>query len=270
MADVIYAIPLYDPVIAGNPLYIWIIMVLAIIVLFGGILFYTEVYQPMQPVWGFRKAAKARENSPEATQAIVRTMNGKIWLEPLEFVANVFKSMNLPLKWIITVPVSGQMGKVNTIDVSDDWNVVNNLDIDYAIVEVAHKWNEFVKANQIHVFVLDAEGKPVETEDLDYVYDWQSFNKKLMDGTFDKKFLNGIVLPPFRIVDMHEIRRYRPKWHAAHHSGYLNAELDDRREEDPKKEQRLIILFVAGCVAIMVVCGLGYLLLTSMKCPVCG
>lgn len=249
MSDtVLINIPLYEPVIAGNPFYIWVIMILGAALVFALLIFYKEVYEPMQPVWGFRTAAK--KSDAKSTQAIIRTMNGKIWLEPLDFIANVFESLNLPLRWIITVPVSGQMGKVNTIDVSDDWNVVHNLDIDYAIVEAAHRWTEKYPN--------------------DPLYDWNSFQTKLMDGSLDAMFPQGIKLPPFRVVDMHEIRRYRPKWHAAHHSGFINAKVEERKGDEEKKGQTLIKYFAIGAVLIIIASAIGYVMLTGMKCPVCA
>lgn len=273
MADaLVYAIPLYEPVIAGNPFYIWIIMILGAIVVLMGVAFWTEVYTPMQPVWGFRATAKAKVGSTASTLAIVRTMNGKIWMEGLEYIASVFSSLTLPLKWILTVPVNGQMGSVNIVDVCDDWNIVHNLDIDYAIVEIIHRWNEHAKNESIYVKIPDPANpeKLVNSNELDQIYDYKSFEVKLMDGTLDKFVPDGVKLPPFRFVDLNTVRRYLPKWQAAHHSGYINQKVDERKEEDPEKNRKLMYIFAGGCIAIFVVCGLGYLLLTSIKCPVCS
>jgi hypothetical protein len=253
MADPIVAIPLYDPVIMGNPFYIWIIIVMGAIIFFGAILFKTEVYDLMQPVWGFRDAAKG--NRPVA---IINGMNGKIWMESLEYVAAIFKSMVLPLKWIITAPVTGQLGKVNTIYVSDDWNIVHNLDIDYAIVEIVHKWNE--KHQKVQV----------ETEEgiyeVESIHDWATFQEHLMNGDLAAMLPTGVTLPPLRVVDLHEIRRYLPKWTASHHSGYIESEVADRREGEEKAGQELLKYFIVGCFLVLLVIVGGYLLLSQAKC----
>ena len=119
-------LPLYEPVLLGNPFYLWLILGMGGILLLAGLAFKTEVYDMMQPVWGFR--ASAASGRP---QMIIQGMNGKMWMESVDHVANIFRSLSLPLMWIITVPIAGQMGKVNTAIVSDDWNIVHNQDIDY-------------------------------------------------------------------------------------------------------------------------------------------
>ena len=250
MATVI-DIPLYNPLIMGNPLYLWIILGLGGLLVIGIVAFKTEVYDVMKPVWGFRNAAASGK-----PQMIVQGMNGKMWLESVDHIANIFKSLSLPLMWIITVPVSGQMGKVNTSIVSDDWNIVHNLDIDYAIVEIAHRWN----TNELL--------KPEEERHL--VYDWDSFSIHLMNGDFKAMFPEGVTLPPFRIVDLHEIKNYVPKWDAAHHAGYINQEVAKRRADDDKKGTELIrYAIVAG--AVLVLCAVfTYLLITNGRPMNCG
>lgn len=213
-ATTIVTIPLWEPVIFGNPFYIWIILGGFAVFMLALLVFKLEVYDRLQPVWGFRDAAA--NNIP---QAIVRGMSGKIKLLPVTEIAGIFIAMGLPLKWIQTAPSQGQFGIVNTIEVSDEWNIVHNVDIDYAIVEAAHNWN--TKWAKEH-----AEG------DAGFIYDWDSFNEHLMNGDLDGLFPKGIRLPPFRNVDLHEIRKYLPVWTASHHSGYIEAELNKRKTDD--------------------------------------
>jgi len=229
-------LPLYEPVLMGNPFYLFIILGLGGLLILCIVAFKTEVYDIMQPVWGFRNAAASGK-----PQMIVVGMNGKMWMESVDHVANIFRSISLPLMWIITVPIAGQMGKVNTAIVSDDWNIVHNLDIDYAIVEIAHKWNSI------------EETKPEEQRQ--YVYNWDTFNHHLMIGDFNKMMPNGVTLPPFRVVDFHELKNYLPVWDAAHHAGYINQEVNNRRKDDEKSGTELMkwAIIAAGVMLISAV-----------------
>jgi hypothetical protein len=247
MADPIVTIPLWEPVIMGNPLYIWLILGMGAMIVIGLVAFKLEIYDRLQPVWGFRYAAVS--NTP---QAIIRGMSGKIWLAPVKSVAGIFTAMGLPLKWIQTAPSQGQLGIVNTIEVSDDWNIVHNVDINYAIVEAAHTWNEtWLKTHK--------------ESDEGYIYDWDSFEKHLMNGDLDSMFPTGIKLPPIRNVDLHEIRKYLPKWTASHHSGYINAELEKRKVEDDDKGKTLLTYAIIAGGVILICAVLAYLILSLPK-----
>ena len=226
-------LPLYEPLVLGLPFYMIIIGGLFVLLMIGLILFKTEVYDQMQPVWGFRHAAASGK-----PQMIVQGMNGKMWLESVDHVANIFRSLTLPLMWIITVPVSGQMGKVNTSIVSDDWNIVHNIDIDYAIVEVAHAWN------------IREDDKP--ESDREYIHNWDTFSKHLMNGDFKSMMPEGVILPPFRVVDLHELKNYLPKWDAAHHAGYINQEVNNRRKDETKEGVEIVkYAVIAGAILLI-------------------
>lgn len=250
MPSTIVDVPWYDPVMMGQPFYMIIIYGLTFAIAVGCLLFYTEVYTRMKEVWGYRDAAASGK-----PMAIVRGMSGKIWMETVDYVANVFKSINLPLAWIITAPVNGQIGKVNTIDVSDDWNVVHNVDIGYAIQYSAEKWNELVR-----------ESNPnADQEKLDLIVDWDTYNKHLMNGDLKELFPTGVILPPFRIIDFREIQRYCPKWKASHFSGYLNQEVEKRmqkKKEDEESAKKMAMWLAAGGIAFLICAVIGYLLLS--------
>lgn len=239
-------IPLYEPMILGNPFYLIVIMGLGAIIVLGAIAFKTEVYDIMRPVWGFRDSAASGK-----PQMIVQGMNGKMWLETVDHVANIFRSLTLPLMWIITIPVAGQMGKVNTSIVSDDWNIIHNLDVDYAIAEIVHNWN------------TAEELKP--EEERQYIHDWDTFNYHLMIGNLAQMYPKGVTLPPFRVVDLHEIKAYLPKWDAAHHAGYINQEVANRRKDEDKKGTELIKYAVVAGAVVVLCCVFGYILLSNAR-----
>jgi hypothetical protein len=254
--QVLQSVPLYNPVIAGLPFYIILLFIMGMALMLGGVVVWQYIYEPMKPVWGFRAAALA--NKP---QSIVHGMNGQIWLEATEYVAGLFRSLNLPLMWIITAPVSGQMGKVSTLEMSDDWNIVHNIDIDYAIVEIVHRYNEHVKE----------EHKGESYEELVatglIIHDFNTFNKVLMDGTLDAFIPHGITLPPFRVVDLHEVRRYLPKWTAAHFAGYINQEVAKRMKKDENAGKDLMKWAIIAAGVILVAGILVYLILQMAKSP---
>jgi|WetSurMetagenome_2_1015567.scaffolds.fasta_scaffold01641_10 hypothetical protein len=248
--QVLQSIPLYNPVIMGLPFYLILLFFMGGALGFGALAFWQYVYEPMKPVWGFRTAALT--NKP---QSIVHGMNGQIWLEATEYVAGLFRSLNLPLMWIITAPVSGQMGKVSTLEMSDDWNIVHNIDIDYAIVEIIHLWNTDIMAKN-----------PEKTQDDlvqegQLIYDWNTFKVKLMDGTLDAFVPRGVKLPPFRIVDLHEVRRYLPKWTAAHFAGYINQEVAKRMKKKDDEGKELMKYAIIAAAAILIAGILVYLIL---------
>jgi hypothetical protein len=241
VADLI-AVPLYEPIIMGNPFYVWLLMFGGMAVGLGLIAFYTEIYVKMKPVWGYRAAASG--NIPIT---IVTGMNHKIWMETTEYIAGIFKSLDLPLMWILTsTTAAGQMGRVNTTFAGDDWNIIHDQDIDYAIVYAARKWNE---------------GKNQEAPE--YIKDWGTFETHLMNGDLDKMFPDGIKLPPFRIVDTHEIRRYLPKWTASHHAGYINQEVAKRENKDKTDDKKGFYLLILGGLIIVALCAIGYMILKS-------
>jgi Flp pilus assembly pilin Flp len=261
-------IPLYDPVLFGNPLYVWIILILTGAIAIILIAVKTEIIDPLQPVWGFRDAV--RNNKP---QMLVQGMNGKMWLETVEHVANIFKSMRLPLMWIVTIPVVGQMGKVNTSIVSDDWNIIHNIDIDYAIVEIVHRWNAEQKNIISSMVKEDDDGNIIEyTEDekLEFartrmIYNWDSFNTHLMNGDLTRFVPEGVVLPPLRVVNLNEIKIYLPKWDAAHHAGYINQAVAERSKDDEKQGNTMVkYAIISG--AILLICAVfSYLIITTAK-----
>ena len=247
MTDAIVTIPLYDPVIMGNPLYIWLIIGLFAILMIFLAVFKLEVYDKLIPVWGYRDAATW--NIP---LAIVRGMSGKIKLLPVKEIAGIFSAMGLPLKWIQTTRTQGQLGIVNTIEVSDDWNIVEDVDLDYAITKAAHDWNELW-------------GKTHKEGDDGFIYDFESFDAHLANGDLDELFPSGIRLPPVRFVDLHEIRRYRPKWTASNMAGYIIAELEKRKPEvDETGKALMTYALIAG--GIILICAvLAYLILSLPK-----
>lgn len=239
MADII-AIPLYEPIIAGLPFYLWLIIFEGMALVLGLITFWTEVYVPMKPVWGFRAASKS--NNP---MTIITGMNHKIWFETTEYVAGIYRSLELPLMWILTSKTAaGQMGRVNTIFVGDDWNIVHDQDIDYAIVYAVRKWNE--------------------TYPEQFIKDWETFEPHLMNGDLDGLFPEGIKLPPFRIVDTNEIQRYLPKWAAAHHAGYINQEVAKRENKDKDIDKKGFYLLIFGGLMVVALCAIGYMILKGI------
>ena len=250
-ANTVIDLPLYNPIIFGNPFYIIMIMGMGLLIILGLVAFKTEVYDIMKPVWGFRDAASSGK-----PQMIIQGMNGKMWLESVDHVANIFRSMALPLMWIITIPIAGQMGKVNTAIVSDDWNIVHNIDIDYAIVEIAHRWNAL------------EEQRP--EEERQYVHSWDTFSFHLMNGDFAQLVPDGVTLPPFRTVNLNEIKAYLPKWDAAHHAGYINQEVNNRRKDDEKKGTELIKYAIVAGAIMLICCVLGYIIITNARPLNCG
>ena len=250
--EVLNAIPLYNPVTFGMPLYFIIIIIEFAIIMLGLIVFWQYIYEPMKPVWGFRAASLS--NKP---QSIVHGMNGQIWLEATEYIAGLFRSLGLPLMWIITAPVSGQMGRVATTELSDDWNIVHNIDIDYAIVEIVSRYNAYAQEQNPEMAADELIGKNL------VIYDFKSFNEKLMDGTLDSFCPAGVKLPPFRVVDLDEVRRYLPKWNASHFAGYINQEVAKRIKEDTNKHSDMMKTAMI-CGAIILVCSImAYLIISS-------
>jgi hypothetical protein len=225
----------------GNPFYIWIIIFGAGIFALLLVAFWTEVYTVMKPVWGFRSAAK--NHTP---MAIITGMNHNIWMESTEYVAGIFKSLELPLMWILTSKTAaGQMGgKVNTIFLGDDWNIVHDQDIDYAIAYAAQEWNK-------------------EHPDQ-FIKDWGTFEQHLMNGDLDRMFPEGIRLPPFRVVDTTEIQRYLPKWAASHHAGYINQEVAKRENKNPEQNQKAMYFLMGAGIFFLACAAISYLILKAI------
>lgn len=240
MVDSVFAnVLLYEPVIAGNPFYIWVIMGLVVMLMFGLAIFKLEVFDRMAEVWGYRDACLNK-----TPLAIIIGMSGKIWMKSVESIAGIFTAMGLPLKWIQTAPTQGQLGVCNTIIVSDDFNIVHNVDIDYAIVHAVHQWNE---------------KNPEGTDG--FIYDYETFEEHLMNGDLDAMFPEGVVLPPFRRVNLHEIRKYLPVWTASAHSGYIQAELDKNKpDKDEEGSKRIMLYLLAGGVGIVICSIIAYMI----------
>lgn len=91
-----------------------------------------------------------------------------------------------------------------------------------------------------------------------------------MDGSLDKFFPEGFKMPPFRIVQMDEIRKYRPKWQAGHTAGYLNAKKEERIGDVDDKQKQFLYYVIAGILGLVIVTAICYMWLTNVKCPVCG
>ncbi len=217
---VLQQIPLYNPVIVGMPLYFWIIVVGIFAFAFTILAGYALIYVPLKPVWGYRAS-----NLFSMPCSIVKGRNGQIWFETTEYVAGIFSAMKLPLKWIITAPVTGSMGKSPVTFMSDDWNIVHELDIDWAIVEIARRWNANIRKNypDTPLDQLVKENK--------LIHDWSTFEFHLMNGDLHNFIPNGMQLPPLRTISLNDVIKYLPKWTASHFSGFINSEVEKRLKE---------------------------------------
>jgi hypothetical protein len=247
---VLNQVPLYNPVIAGMPFYFWVIVFGVMIFAFVLMAVYALIYVPMKPVWGFRAS-----NLFSQPCSIVKGRNGQIWFETTEYVAGIFNAMKLPLKWIITAPVTGNLGKAQITYMSDDWNVVHELDIDYAIVEICRRWNMHMRQ--------EYPDTPIDqlVKDNRLVHNWDTFELHLMNGDLRNFIPKGITLPPLRTVDLNEVIRYLPKWTASHFSGYINSEVEKRLKEKAGPDMKENFKWALLCAALILGAGiLAYLI----------
>lgn len=144
----------FDLLLAGLPLYFWIIFLGALA--FGGVLFWNwYVWNQITPVAGYWDAL--RRNIP---QALKISKNMRMKLVPIKYADQIFEDEDPSEieKWRLTSFESvGQLGSVNTSILCDIHGWTDNPIYNESIKIASEMWNRLHPEDQIHHFTKYAE-----------------------------------------------------------------------------------------------------------------
>lgn len=241
----VWAGGIFDTLIAGLPLYFWLMFMEGIFLfLVCGLGWY--MWDQCRAVSGHWDAI--RNGTP---QALKITKNMRMKITPAVYSDQIFSWENPDEieKWHLTAPHSvGQLGPVNTAILVDYHNWVENPMINESIKTLAEMWNEAYPDDQIHHYDkymayrdsgrLQAFMKSISSE-------WKKEHP-------DEEFVpEAVPVKAYFWVNFSEQEQYLPKDEdAASFGGWLRREASKLKTGDNDKEASYGKWILGGCVAI--------------------
>jgi hypothetical protein len=245
----------FDTPIIGAPLFFWIGVAWFVMNVLVGIWVIYVWYWVMNPVRGYFSAAW---NHKPMGRLVSKTR--KVKLITLEYLAKIYQNTGLSLAWILTSDTAVMnWGGVPTLDVFDDWGIAEDVNLDSAIKILADDWNEREEKREL-------AGKD---DRRDLIVTNKDFDRHLLAGDFDQICKDHkVVLPPLRIIDLEQIKRYRAheKMDASAHYGFIQSEVARAKADEIKKSNTALWLGIGVMGFILVSSILGYFFLSSAHC----
>lgn len=241
----------FDLMVAGFPVYFWIIFI-GIILLIGIVFLDWYRWDTIKSVNGMYSAI--RKNIP---QALKITKNMRMKLVPAKYADQIFEWEDPKEieKWQLTDPHSvGQLGPVNTAILIDYHDWVENPAINESIKILAEMWNAAYPEDQIHhyskLMKYRIDGKLKEL--LKTANEkWNSEHPEEEPIPYD-----SIQVPAYFWVSLTEQEQYMPPQRdAASLGGYLLHEMKEYASstEDEKKNYGTYILGACVIIGIVIV-----------------
>jgi hypothetical protein len=239
----------FDTMLAGLPVYFWIIF-LGVIAFIGVVFLNWYKWDTIRSVSGHWDAI--RKNIPEAIKI---TKNMRMKLVPAVYADQIFEweDPNEIEKWHLTSPHSvGQLGPVNTAILVDYHDWVDNPIYNESIKVAAEIWNEANPMDQIHHYEKYAlyrhQGKLQQTLDAVNL----KWNKEHPD---EPQIPKGMIqVPSYFWVDWSAQGQYLPdEEDAASNGGYLRREASRLKTGDNEEKKNYGSWILGGCVAIGIV-----------------
>jgi len=245
----------FDTPIIGAPLFFWLGVIWFVISALLGIWVIYAWYWVMNPVRGYFAAAWSHK-----AMARLVSKTRKVKLITLEHLAKIYMSTGLSLAWIITSDTAVMnWGGVPSVDAFDDWGIIEDVNLDSAIHTLVESWNEKEKTREL---VGDKDSRQ-------FIVTSRDFDRHLLNGDLDSICKDHkIVLPPLRVVDIEQIKRYRAyeKMDASAHYGFIQSEVARAKADEIKKTNTALWLGIGVMGFILVASILGYFFLSSAHC----
>lgn len=245
----------FDTLYIGMPAYFWIELLQVVVFCFIMIYVIYVRYWVMDPVWGYSDAVKSKK--PVAF-LISRTRRMKF--VAVRYIAKVFEAIELPYAWLLTsTEAAFSLGGVTTIIVNDDWGIIRNPAIEDAIRILRERYNA----------EHPTEGERIKTFDSFQNHlmagDFAQFCRKSGDAVEDGKEY-GVELPPFRIVNLWDIRSYLASvdaMDASSHEGFIQSEVQRRLKDERKNDVRPLVYAIAGG-SVIIICSILAIVILGM------
>ena len=216
----------------GIPVYFVIIVVL-VMVIFGLVFWAAIHWWYMGPVWKYYDAVRKRID-----QAVYIGKQGRVTLEPMEYIGAAFRFIGAPLYFLQTAAGGLRLGGINTVIVTDTVGIVKDPKLQVAMKHAITQWNlgENAEDEEIRAAVKRAQaaGKYQPITDYNTLYKMAVKDKLLPDI---------LRIPAVAEVPVHELDRYLQDVDAGKLALTINkvaAELT--KSEDPNKWIKVTIV----------------------------
>lgn len=239
----------FDLMVAGFPVYFWIIFI-GIILLIGIVFLDWYRWDTIKSVNGMYSAI--RKNIPQALKV---TKNMRMQLVPAVYADQIFEWEDPKEieKWQLTAPHSvGQLGPVNTAILVDYHDWVDNPIYNESIKVAAELWNELYPDDQIHhydKYMLYRKNGKLKSAINEINAEWA---KKHPDEPTPP--IDAIKIPAYFWVDFSGQEQYLPeKRDAASFGGYLRREAAKLKSGDNEEKKNYGVYILGACVIIGIV-----------------
>ena len=247
----IYFGGMFDAVVLGAPVYFWIIFMLGMMVVCGGLLVVYYRMFILDKVWAFVDCYKSHK-----PLALVRTRTRQAYFKSLSYVAQIFCDDESPDKWFApALETSSSIHGVSLVDCVDYYDWLQDPILNQTIWEIVTAYNE------------------KQVNDSDKIYDPIKFQELLgsgkladfFDGVETKVYRKGSVkVPAFFVVDIGKVEQYLPRTRSsAMFGGYTQWLAEEVGNKGPVDWKSWVIPVAALCTLIIITSIIGYVILSA-------
>lgn len=237
----------YGPMmILGLPWYIWAIVALgvALMLVIGLFIWYWWTMGPCGPY--FRAARKGTD------LGLIGMKSGRMKFVNLDYLAGVFRELDLKLSWLQRSKESWRFGQCNAKLVCDMWGIATEPKIQQAVKTAVLEHNAQEKIAEDTAALSGFEYDP------DYIYDYAS----LYDAVKEGQIKDPVLIPAVYEVPVWEIRHFLAEIGPGDLNGHVDARLAQEKGGDKSAMDVMKIWMPIMLMALLIVCAI-YLLFGS-------
>jgi len=240
----------FDQTAMGAPIYFWVIFIMGMLLICGGLMTLYYRFFILDKVWAFVECYKNR-----TPLALIRTRYRKAYLKSLRYVAQVFiDDESGDMRTAPALETSSNMEGVNLIEAVDYYDWLQDPIINQAIHELVYEYNAQNPDDKIKT--------PNDFQD--------KLGKGLLNHLFKGKQIvtnvtaNQVPVPAFFFVDVAKIEQYLPRNRSstilAGVAQKMGNELGAKEKVDAKTA---LYIFAGGATLIIVSAIIAYIILKA-------
>jgi hypothetical protein len=227
----VYIDPIMDIQTAGVPIWFWLLVALAFILIVSN---FWWIYKRivMMPVLGYLDAFRTGQ-----PQTIFLDKNKAFSIKFLEYVDGVlaFKDVTKISKWLVQSPASvARLGGLSTLIVRDNYDYSVDPVVEIAICKLGNDWNAKYKDTPITCY-----------------RDFETYRDR---GSLEAEYPLGITISKYNIYDPSLIQKYLPTGRSAGTFGsHLTAKAREMRTDKSQEKwyEKYLPVGVASSVGII-------------------